>query len=122
MIDGDYTSIRDVNLFLHFPPINVKWNVYVLEGYVAQYSKDFILLHSSYSSTGCFGAIVKKSSPFNSLDMIAVDVLAGDDEWNSTNDAVETLVREGYIQRKTFAKIDEVVEQAMALRAERTRN
>lgn len=122
LIDGDYTSIRDVNLFLHFPPINVKWNVYVLEGYVAQYSKDFILLHSSYSSTGCFGAIVKKSSPFNSLDMIAVDVLAGDDEWNSTNDAVETLVREGYIQRKTFAKIDEVVEQAMALRAERTRN
>ena len=52
--------------------------------------------------------------------MIAVDVLAGNDEWKSSAEAIKTMVKQGYLQRKTFAKINEVVDQAHALRMKKT--
>lgn len=112
LIQGDYTPIKEMNLFLYFPPINIPWNSFVLESYVANYSEKFRLLHVSYTSTGSCGAIVRKESDVSDYRTLIVDVLAENPGWNSENDALQLLVDLGYQQKKSYSDIAAVVQEA----------
>lgn len=111
LIEGDYMPIKDISLFLHFPVISVRWNQFVLECYAAGSSKEFTLLHASYSQD-CCGAVVRKSSSIKDFKSLVVDVLAHSDEWQTEKDALAYLVNRGYLNRKRYSEIGSAMSEA----------
>lgn len=114
LIQNAYTPIKTINLFLHFPAIEIPWNNFVLESYVAQYSKRFRLLHASYTATDCCGAMVRQDSGITDYRTLIVDVLAKNTGWKSKKDALQLLVDLGYQQRRSYSDIEKVMQEAKA--------
>ena len=117
LIDGDYTPFRSLqHLHLRLPRVGggLSWNNYLLESYVAHCSQSFVLLHQGFCRRGTYGAIGRRDSAIRSFDEMAIDALACDDTWKTTNDALRRLYENGYLAIKAFAKIDEVVKCARA--------
>ena len=112
LLDGDYAPLKSFRLFLHFPAISVKWNEFVLESYVAGYSKKFSLLHASYTAAECCGGIVRKESAIKNFQDLVTDVLVHSDTWETKNDALALLVKEGYLQRRHYTRIDTIIPEA----------
>lgn len=113
-IQSAYTPIRSINLFLHFPAIDIPWNNFVLESYVGHYSKKFRLLHASYAATDCCGAIVRQDSDISDYRTLIVDVLAKNTGWKNKKDALQLLVDLGYQQRRSYSDIEKVMQEANA--------
>lgn len=114
LIQSAYTPIKTINLFLHFPAIDVPWNNFVLESYVANYSKKFRLLHASYTATDCCGAMVRQESDISDYRTLIVDVLSKNTAWKNKKDALQLLVDLGYQQRRSYSDIDKVMQDAKA--------
>lgn len=114
LIQSAYVPIKAINLFLHFPAIDVPWNNFVLESYVAHYSKKFRLLHASYAATDCCGAIVRQDSGISDYRALLVDVLANTPSWKTKKDALQLLVDLGYQQRRAYSDIEKVMREANA--------
>ena len=112
LIDGDYEVLQNFKLFLHFPVIDVRWNSFVLESYVANYSQNFKLLHASYTATGCYGAVVRKDSSIAEFKDLVTDVLTNSTQWKNKDDALELLVEKGFLQRKRYSEIDTIIKEA----------
>lgn len=115
LIQNDYTPIKTIRLFLHFPAIDVPWNNFVLESYVGHYSKKFRLLHASYTATDCCGAVVRRDSDIFDYRTLIVDVLAQNSGWKNKKDALQLLVDLGYQQRKSYSDIEKVMDEAKAV-------
>lgn len=114
LIQNAYTPIKTINLFLHFPAIDVPWNSFVLESYVAHHSKKFRLLHAGYAATDCCGAIVRRDSGISDYRTLIVDVLSNNPSWKTKTDALQLLVDLGYQQRRTYSDIEKVMQEANA--------
>ena len=113
----DYASIPSINLFLHFPPLQIQWNGFVLESFVFNYSKSFKLLHASFGASDYCGAIVKKSLGIEEYRDLVVTILAENNDWITQMDALQLLVNEGYQMRKALSGIDKITAEAMVLRS-----
>ena len=118
MCPGDYISIREIELFLQFPPVNVPWNSFVLECYLRDYSKKFNIFQVSISQDRVCGAIVRKSSPYNSYEQVIIDFLAMNYSWKTRADALALIVENGYQARKRWSGFDKVMQAAIARRNE----
>lgn len=114
LIQNEYTPIKSINLFLHFPAIDIPWNNFVLESYVANYSKKFRLLHASYTATDCCGAIVRRDCNISDYRTLIVDVLTNNVGWKTKKDALQLLVDLGYQQRRSYSDIENVMQEANA--------
>lgn len=114
LIQSAYIPIKTINLFLHFPAIDVPWNNFVLESYVAHYSKKFRLLHASFTATDCCGAMVRQDSGISDYRTLIVDVLAKNTGWKNKKDALQLLVDLGYQQRRSYSDIEKVMQEAKA--------
>lgn len=112
---GDYIALKEIGLFLHFPPIEFPWNEFVLEGYLRD-SKVFKLYHVSYANHGAFGAMVRTNSKFADYRAIIVDVLAHSKEWKTAQQALELIVDKGYQARKRFTNFEQVTQEASLIR------
>ncbi|MFQ7311023.1 MULTISPECIES: hypothetical protein [Clostridia] len=112
LVRSEYTPIKNINLFLHFPTIDVPWNNFVLESYVANYSKKFRLLHASYAATDCCGAMVRQESGISDYRTLIVDVLSKNTGWKTKKDALQLLVDLGYQQRRSYSDIEKVMQEA----------
>ena len=119
LIENDYLAIKDFSLFLYFPVTGIKWNNYVLESYIGQYSQDFRLLHASYTATGTFGAIARRNSSITDFGKLVTDVLSKSDSWGDADEALNYLVNKGYLQRRRLAEIESIVSEARLLRESR---
>ncbi len=113
---GRYASIPSVKLFLHFPPIQVQWNGFVLESFVQGFSKHFKLLHASYGAADCCGAIVRRDTGINEYRDLVVEILAENHSWTTQMDALQILVDEGYQMRRALSGIDKMMTDAKHLR------
>lgn len=116
LFEGEYMPLKNFKLFLHYPSLPVKWNVFVLESYVFSSSQKFILLHASFTRSECCGAVVRKSSAIKDFSELVLQVLAHSDVWKTENDALSFLVDRGYLQRKHFTQIRTILPQAKKLR------
>ena len=114
LISDAYVPLKSITLFLHFPPLGVSWNSFVLESYIANYSKKYELMHASFSATDCCGAIVRKDSGIPDYRSLLVEVLANNRTWKSKADALELLVRDAYQQRRSYSDIEKVMREAKA--------
>ena len=115
LCSGDYMPIKQVGLFLHFPPIEHPWNSYVLESYL-QYSKRFMLYHVSYSENGVYGVVVRRVSALTDYRQVVVDMLANSNEWSDAKNALALIVNKGYQARKRWTGFDKVVQEALVRR------
>lgn len=97
---GEYVTILDINTFVAFPYCSYRWNNYLLESFVAQYSKQFKLMHSRYNKDNTIGAIVKRTSAFSDYDEILIDAVANSKVPLNENDVLDYLQGKGYIARR----------------------
>lgn len=113
---GNYISIQDVTNFGTFPYAGFPWNGYLLEHYVAEYSRKYMLLHSNYNGTECAGAIVKRSAGIQTFDDFIVDLLANNDVELKKAPALQFLSDNGYLARRRYGNIEALLIRANAQR------
>ncbi|MDR3259971.1 MAG: hypothetical protein LBT51_10230 [Fusobacteriaceae bacterium] len=113
---SDYIAIQNVNQFASFPPIGYPWNNYLLEHYVYEYSKKYQLFPATFNTNSSVGAIIKKSSKYKNFEEILTDVLAKSKINLSADIAVAYLYEQGFIGRRSYAKIGQILTNAKRLR------
>ncbi len=113
---GNYISIQDVTNFGTFPYAGFPWNGYLLEHYVAEYSRKYMLLHSNYNGAECAGAIVKRSAGIQTFDDFIVDLLANNDVELKKAPALQFLSDNGYLARRRYGSIESLIIKANAQR------
>lgn len=116
IIIGNMASIKEASNFAIYPSTCYPWTEYLLESYVAKYSQKFSLLHICYAESKCAGAIVKRSSQIDSMDAVVVEYLVVHPEIQSGNEALNGLVEDGYIARKRYKNIEDLLMIAKAKR------
>ena len=116
IIIGNMASIKEASNFAIYPSTCYPWTEYLLESYVAKYSQKFSLLHICYAESKCAGAIVKRSSQIDSMDAVVVEYLVVHPEIQSGNEALNGLVEDGYIARKRYKNIEDLLVIAKAKR------
>lgn len=113
---NDYVSLKDVNLFGGFPSAYFSWNAFLLQHYVANYSKKFKLLHAGFTANNPVGAIVKRNSDIDTFDDVVIRVVAESNIPLNSNTILEFLHSSGYIARKSYGKMDELISKANLFR------
>jgi len=111
---GKYIPLGSISDYAAFPEASFRWTEYLLEQYVAFYSKKFCLLHGNYNKDCTVGAIVRKSCGYNSFDDLIVDILACHDGLFQKEKALDYLTRNGYIARRSYKNIEELIILARA--------
>ena len=119
---GEYISIRNVDAYSLFPNAGFPWNEYLLEHYVAAYSEKYALLHIGFNANACVGAIVKKNTGYENIDDIVVRILADSDILLKKQAALQYLCDEGYIARRMYTNIEELLIRATAQRNRKEAN
>lgn len=114
--NGDYIAIGKIKQFGSFPDAGFSWNSFLLEHYVAMYSQNYKLIHSTYNEGVCVGGIVKKNSPINTLDELIIDVIAKNGLVLQRNVALQFLCDEGYLARRSYSGIEQALIKAKELR------
>ena len=112
---GDYLPLMSVTsaMMMHLPSCGYRWNGYLLQSYVFGFSKVFRLSYSSFGKTGYYGAMVRRScKTINNYGSLIERVLTDDDTWETTADALDLLVNNGYQAIRKYKGIDNVVAQA----------
>lgn len=113
---GDYIAIGEIKQFGLFPDAGFNWNSFLLEHYVAKYSPNYKLVHSSYNEGVCVGAIVKKISDIDTLDELVIDVLAKNGLPLQKETALQYLCDKGYLARRSYSGIEQLLIKAKELR------
>lgn len=117
-----YVPIKDVSNFAIFPYVGFTWNEYLLEQYVAAYSRKYMLLHNGFSASGCFGAIVKRVAKINSFEDLIIDILVENNINLKKESVLHFLVDNGYLARRQYGEIEKVIIKASAQRAGKDAN
>lgn len=112
MYQNEYTSLKDINLFLSLPAVEVRWNGFVLESYLRDYSRKFRLIQLSVSQDDYFGVMLKSSSNLESYDDVAADMLAHNSTWKDEKTALKCLVDAKFQQRANNRNISNIVKAA----------
>lgn len=111
---GDYLAIRDISdaMMMHLPPCGYQWNGYLLQSYVFNVSRSFKLVHNSFSKSGYYGAIVRRScTEINRYDQLVERVLSDNRNWQTAQDAIALLVQNGLQERQRLDGIDKIIDR-----------
>ena len=116
-VTGQYLPLKSVTTFATFPHCGQVWNLFLLESYCRRFSRRFRFEGLTMNSRNA-GAIVRKSCGFAYTEIMADAVAAS--AWNlKKRDWWNFCVDNGYIGRRFYAKVDELIEQAKAIRERR---
>lgn len=119
---GKYIPIQGVTNFGIFPYAGFTWNSFLLEHYVANYSQKYMLLHSSFNSTKCAGAIVKRSAKISSFDDLIVDLLVNNSIEMKKAPVLQFLSDKGYLARRRYSEIELLIIKANAQRQRKNKD
>ena len=117
MYPNEYTALKDITLFLSLPAASVRWNGYVLESYLRDYSKKFRLVQVSISNDDYYGIMLKSTSNLESYNDVAADMLAKNESWTDEKSALRCLVDAKFQQRAKNSNISAIVKVARQKRA-----
>lgn len=112
-----YLPLKSVTTFAAFPHCGQVWNLFMLESYCRRFSDRFRFDASSVNSKNA-GAIVRKNCRL-SYHQIMADAVAQSDIPLENAAMEEFLCNNGYISRRSYAKTNELIEQAKAIRERR---
>ena len=113
----DYIALKEICFFGSFPYIGFSWNGFLLEHYVAYFSKEFMLLHLGFNASTPVGVVVNRHSEYKSFDDLVCAELSASNIPLIREDALQYLVDIGFIARKSYSGIDQVLVRAKAQRA-----
>ena len=114
---SDYVALKEISFFGSFPDAGFPWNGFLLEHYVAAFSRKYKLLHLDFTASTPAGAIVARSSGFNDFDEVLSDELAKSNIPLDSKNALQHFVDMGFLARRRYSEIGQVVEKAKLLRA-----
>lgn len=109
---NDYVSILDIKHFGAFPDNGFQWNEWMLECYVAFYSKKYKLLHTAFNKDKCCGAIVKAKSKFENFYDVLIDDIANSNIALDKQSVLTYLIDRGYFAQKNYSKLDYIISEA----------
>lgn len=111
-----YISLQEVSNFSAFPDAGFPWNVYLLEHYIAMYSQQYQLFHIGFNAEKCVGAIVKRNSGIKDFNDLIINLLAKSKIVLNKENALQYLKEKGYIARKKYSGIENILIHARAKR------
>lgn len=113
---GRYIPVTAVTEFGSFPDAGFQWNSYLLANYVYAYSKQYRLLTAGFNKNASVGAIVRRNSGIETFDDFLAIALAEGDCKLKKEDALNFLVDQGYLARRSYSNIERILIQANAQR------
>lgn len=114
--DGDYVLLKDIRLYLSFPPLNYKWNGFILYSYLLLFSRKFSIVRHGFVYSDNFGAMVKNTSPLRSYEQVAADVLSKDNFWNDEKSALKCIINAGLQKNNANKHIASIIKMAKQIR------
>lgn len=114
--DGKCISLAAITEFGSFPDAGFQWNSFLLASYVYAYSKQYRLLTAGFNKNASVGAIVNRNSGIETFDDFLVIALAEGDCRLKKEDALNFLVAQGYLARRSYSNIEKILIQANAQR------
>ena len=116
-IENNYLPLRSITTFSVFPDCGQVWNLFLLESYCRRFSEQFRFEVLAVNSKNA-GVIVHKNHKASYIEIMADAVAVSDIEFEKT--AIEDfLCSNGYIGRRSYARVDELIEMAKAIRERR---
>ncbi len=109
---GEYVAIKEISLFGAFPDAGFPWNEFLLQHYVANYSKSYKLLYAGFTAGYAVGAIVKRTSQLNTFEEVITKALADSGIVLNSEDALQYLSDSGFLARRSFGNIEAVLVKA----------
>ena len=116
-VTDNFGAIQDVTTFAMFPLCGQSWNHYLLESFCYKYSRKYSL-HVVHFNDKNAGIIAEKDFNKNYDEMLAI-TLARTDVELSPEIIGQYLFNTGYMAKRKYAKLDEIVQRASELRKER---
>lgn len=116
---GDYIALKEISFFGSFPDAGFPWNGFLLEHYVADFSKKFKLLHIGFTAGTPVGAIVKRSSRFDDFDELVSAELAVSKIPLNRENALQYLVDIGLLARRNYRGIEQTLSRAKLQRSKK---
>lgn len=113
---GDYVMLKEINFFGSFPDAGFPWNEFLLEHYVAEFSKKYKLMHLGFNAGMAVGAIVKRSSQIDDFDTLISMELAESSIPLDRDNALQFIVDIGLLARKHYNGIEKDLSAAKLLR------
>ena len=112
MYPDEYTPLKDVTLFLNLPPASVRWNGFLLESFLREYSENFKLVQLSISQDDYFGVMLKSASTLKNYADVAADMLARNHSWSDEKSALQLLKNMKFQQRAKNSNISTIIKAA----------
>ena len=112
MYPDEYTPLKDITLFLSLPPASVRWNGFLLESFLREYSEKFRLVQLSVSQDDYFGVMLKRSSDLENYNDVAADMLARNHSWSDEKSALQLLKAMNFQQRAKNSNISAIIKVA----------
>ena len=112
MYPDEYTPLKDVTLFLNLPPASVRWNGFLLESFLREYSENFKLVQLSISQDDYFGVMLKSASTLKNYADVAADMLARNHSWSDEKSALQLLKNMKFQQRAKNSNISAIIKAA----------
>lgn len=113
---GNYLGVKKIKSFSLFPEAGFPWNSYLLQHYVSDYSEKYKLIHNGFNANSSDGAIVKRDSGISTFDDLIIAALADSEIDLSKASALQYLCDEGYLARRRYSSIEQLLIKAIALR------
>ena len=116
---SEYVTLKEISHFGAFPYAYFPWNHFLLQHYVANYSKKYKLIHTGFNAGNPVGAIVKKSSQLYSMDEIIIRALVENNIPLNRDDALQYLCDAGFLARRSYGSIDYLLDKANMQRTQK---
>ena len=117
LVAGNYLPLKGITTFAAFPHCGQQWNLFLLESYCRRFSHGFRFDALAVNSRNA-GAVVCKSCRLAYIDVMA-DAVAVSGVKLERAAVVDFLYNNGYIGKRSYAKTEELIEQAKAIRKRR---
>ena len=117
MYPDEYTPLKDITLFLNLPPASVRWNGFLLESFLREYSKEFRLVQLSIAQDDYYGVMLRRSSALEGYSDVAADMLARNHSWSDEKSALQLLKDMSFQQRAKNSNISAIIKAAKQKRS-----
>ena len=109
---GEELPLCDITFWGSFPDAGYPWNSFLLQHYVADFSRRFRLMCNGYTVDTPTGIIVRQASQVQDFDDALTELLARSEIVLEEKGALRYLQSKGAIARKKYSRIAYVVERA----------
>ena len=116
-VTDHFLAIRDITTFAMFPITGQSWSHYLLESYCYRFSRKYTLHVLNFNNKNA-GIIAEKDYNQQYAEMLAI-ALAREDVELSPEVAGNFLFNAGYMAKSKYARLDEIVGQAIEIRGTR---